>query len=213
MIKLSKPVKGFYTDKFGPRDYVPGVGNVGFHNGQDIAAELGTAIHAAADGVVQNVWWDTFVSGAPAGGNMISIDHGNGYVTEYAHMLNQSHLRPGAKVKRGQAIGQVGMSGAANGPHVHFSLRENGEYVNPRPYLKPVTPAPKPIENKEIEDDMLWIADVKGAWYLVVPSGNGKPNATALAGDSGMGGGGAAKAGIPVIKLPNGDSLRKVANV
>ena len=57
-----------------------------------------------------------------------------------------------------------------------------------------------------------WIADVNGTWYLIIATGSGKPNAAVLPGNSGMGGGGAAKAGIPVIRMSLSE-LRKVATV
>lgn len=86
--------------------------------------------------------------------------------------------------------------------------------VEPKPAPNPVSNNTHPLIAEKEEDEMkLWIADVSGAWYLVVPTGAGKPNAVALPGDSGMGGKGAANAGIPVIGLKTVAALRKVANV
>ena len=123
MISLVHPLPGSKpTDPYGPRGNVPGQGNLGFHTGQDYAAALGTPIYAAQNGVVTRKWWDAFVNGRPAGGNMIELDHG-GYRTRYAHMQHQSDLAVGAKVTAGKTIiGRVGATGVATGPHLHFEF-------------------------------------------------------------------------------------------
>ena len=95
------------------------------HLGIDIAAGLGAPIYAADSGVV--VW------AAPIGGgygNMIMIDHGNGFTTVYAH-LSAFLVHCGQSVTQGQRIGLAGATGNATGPHLHFEVRENGAFIDP----------------------------------------------------------------------------------
>ncbi len=93
--------------------------------GIDIAAGMGAAIYASDTGVV--------VYAGPIGGgygNMIMIDHGNGYQTLYGH-LSQINVRCGANVYGGQLIGLAGSTGNSTGPHLHFEVRYLGGFVNP----------------------------------------------------------------------------------
>ena len=95
------------------------------HLGIDIAAMTGDQIYAADSGVV-------VYSGSISGGygNMIMIDHGNGYQTVYAH-LSSVIARCGASVIQGQLIGLAGSTGNSTGPHLHFEVRYFGGFVNP----------------------------------------------------------------------------------
>ena len=95
------------------------------HLGIDIAAGLGTAVWAADSGVV-------IYAGAIAGGygNMVMIDHGNGYQTLYAH-LSGIKVQCGQSVARGQLIGLAGSTGNSTGPHLHFEVRYEGGFINP----------------------------------------------------------------------------------
>ncbi|MCL4561451.1 MAG: M23 family metallopeptidase [Chloroflexi bacterium] len=95
------------------------------HLGIDIAAGLGTAIYASDSGVV-------VYAGAIGGGygNMIMIDHGNGYQTLYAH-LSQISVRCGNSVSQGMVIGLAGSTGNSTGPHLHFEVRYLGGFINP----------------------------------------------------------------------------------
>jgi murein DD-endopeptidase MepM/ murein hydrolase activator NlpD len=100
------------------------------HLGVDIGAPQGTPIYAAADGQV------TFAGWGASGGWYIIIDHKNGYQTLYAH--NSANLvSAGQWVKRGQVIGRVGSTGSATGPHVHFEVRHNGNFVDPMRFFAP----------------------------------------------------------------------------
>ena len=95
------------------------------HLGIDIAAGLGAPIYASDSGVV--VW------AAPIGGgygNMIMIDHGNGYTTLYGH-LSAFLVHCGQSVNQGQRIGLAGATGNATGPHLHFEVRSGGAFINP----------------------------------------------------------------------------------
>ena len=96
-----------------------------FHGGMDFSASMGTEVYATGDGVVVDV--DKSLWGY---GNMVTIDHGFGYVTRYAH-LQKSAVRKGQKVKRGQLIGFVGNSGKTTGVHLHYEVRKNGVPINP----------------------------------------------------------------------------------
>ncbi|NLW16515.1 MAG: peptidoglycan DD-metalloendopeptidase family protein [Firmicutes bacterium] len=100
-----------------------------FHRGLDIAAPAGTAIVAADSGVV------TFAGKRGNYGLMVEIDHGNGYVTRYAH-CSQLLVSRGAKVSRGQLIAKVGRTGFATGSHVHFEVLYRGANKDPLQYLR-----------------------------------------------------------------------------
>lgn len=95
------------------------------HLGIDIAAGMGATLYAADGGVV-------VYAGAIAGGygNMVMIDHGNGYQTLYAHM-SQINVRCGASVSQGTIIGYAGSTGNSTGAHLHFEVRYGGGFVNP----------------------------------------------------------------------------------
>lgn len=152
---------GTFTDAFGPRGYVPGVGSLGFHTGQDIAAPKGTPILAMHDGVILRKWWDADGEGAK-GGYMVSVRGDDGYETRYAHMDTPSPLQVGDRVVGGvTSVGPVGASGAANGDHVHVEVISNGVRVDPLPFINQ-TPAPRGAES---EPDM---------YYLMINDGEGR---------------------------------------
>ncbi len=121
------PVSGPITSGFGMRNH-PVFGRFIMHAGIDIAAAQGTTIAAAAAGRV------ILAQDAGNCGNMITIDHGGGMATNYCH-LSQIFVGVGQDVARGQAIGAVGMTGDATGPHLHFEVRINGRPVDPLGYL------------------------------------------------------------------------------
>lgn len=98
------------------------------HNGIDIAAKPGTPIYSPAIGTV------TFSDTRSGYGNYVMIDHGNGYVTTYAHMTER-HVEVGDVVAQGQLIGTVGSTGRVTGPHLHFEILLNGSFVDPMDYI------------------------------------------------------------------------------
>ena len=115
------------TSGYGARD---GHGPKGdFHRGIDISAPRGTRVLAAASGVVSGV------GDANGYGHCILIDHGNGTVTLYAHLLDFA-VRRGDRVVAGDCIGRVGKSGNATGYHLHFEVRQGNHTVDPRLYLR-----------------------------------------------------------------------------
>jgi murein DD-endopeptidase MepM/ murein hydrolase activator NlpD len=120
-------VTGYIGSGFGERSD-PINGQVEHHLGLDFDAPSGTDIKAVADGVV--IW-----SGErPGYGNVVEIDHGNGYMTRYAH--NQKNLvQVGERVHAGQVIAKVGTSGRVTGPHCHFEVWLHGHPVNPLTYV------------------------------------------------------------------------------
>lgn len=122
-----KPTAGWVTSAFGWRND-PFTGKRTFHRGIDIATHYGNPVVATADGVVVRVKRDKI------GGRTILISHKGGYTTVYCH-LSKFLSKPGQRVKRGDIIGEVGKTGKALGPHVHYEVRVNGKAVNPYYYL------------------------------------------------------------------------------
>lgn len=100
-----------------------------FHSGMDFPGTHGQPILAAADGKV------SFVGTRSGYGNVVEIEHGNGFMTRYAH-LSGFTARPGTRVARGQSIGKMGSTGRSTGTHLHFEVRVNGAAINPRPFLE-----------------------------------------------------------------------------
>jgi len=94
-----------------------------------VDAPRGTDIHAGAEGVV------TFDGQRPGYGNVIEIDHGNGYVTRYAHN-SRNIARVGDRVHVGQTVAKVGSTGRSTGSHVHFEVWLNGRALNPIAFVK-----------------------------------------------------------------------------
>jgi len=131
--QLSWPITGTITQPFGPTDLAlePAYdGAAHFHLGLDIANSEGTPIGAAAAGTVIFAGW------SDAGyGNCVQIDHGNGLVTIYGHMVALPLVTVGQKVTAGQLIGNVGSTGNSTGPHLHFGVQYNGTWVDPLAYL------------------------------------------------------------------------------
>lgn len=98
-----------------------------FHEGMDFSAAIGTPVFATGDGKVVKAGWQQGY------GHTVEVDHGYGYRTVYAH-LSKIKTRAGAKVNRGDQIGDVGNSGKSTGPHLHYEVRLNGKHLNPMNY-------------------------------------------------------------------------------
>lgn len=122
------PVRRSYiTSGFGRRADPFGRGGQ-FHKGIDFDANVGDAVMAVADGVV------SFAASRSGYGKTIEIDHGNGYVTRYAHN-SRLVVKPGDLVRAGQEVAKAGSTGRSTGAHVHFEVWENGRVVNPRKFV------------------------------------------------------------------------------
>ncbi len=124
-----RPIKrGWISSYYGTRTN-PFTGKLQFHKGMDFAAKSGSDVLAVAGGVV--TW-----SGKRYGyGNLVEINHGNGYVTRYGH--NKTNLvAVGDTVKKGEIISHMGSTGRSTGPHVHFEVIKNGRQINPQKFVQ-----------------------------------------------------------------------------
>ncbi|MGB1109993.1 MAG: M23 family metallopeptidase, partial [Gammaproteobacteria bacterium] len=124
MSPAGRPVaKGWISSRYGSRRD-PVSGKKSFHRGLDFAGKRGADVSAMAAGVV------TYSGRKNNYGNIVIIDHGNGYVTRYAH--NKENLvSAGDAVKRGQIIAKLGSTGRSTGPHVHLEVLKDGKFINP----------------------------------------------------------------------------------
>lgn len=124
-----RPIQGGWVSSgYGSRTD-PFSGRRAWHGGIDFAGQPGTQVTAVAAGVV--TW-----SGDRYGyGQMVEVNHGNGYVTRYAHNKNNV-VEVGDMVQKGQVVAHLGSSGRATGPHVHFEVHYNGRSVNPVDYVR-----------------------------------------------------------------------------
>jgi murein DD-endopeptidase MepM/ murein hydrolase activator NlpD len=127
------PVIGHLTGTFGER-MDPFSGEGAFHTGVDISSQYGDAVRASADGII-------IEADERAGyGRLVVVDHGFGVTTYYGH-LSSFNVYVGQQVRRGDTIGNVGVSGRSTGPHVHYEVRINGAPVNPMRYLRQASAA------------------------------------------------------------------------
>lgn len=121
------PAQGWVTSGFGFRIH-PLTGLSQMHEGLDIANRLGTPVIATANGIISDVETDQLF------GKVVVISHGFGMTTRYGH-LYRVLVRLGQKVQRGDKIGELGMSGRATGPHLHYEVRINNIPANPVQYI------------------------------------------------------------------------------
>lgn len=114
------------------------------HHGVDYAAPSGTPVQSIGDGTVVDKGWDK-----KGGGNYLKIKHNSTYTTTYMHLKGFAKgISKGSKVKQGQTIGYVGMTGTATGPHLDFRLQKNGTYIDP---LKFKSPSAEPVAKENME--------------------------------------------------------------
>ncbi len=122
-----RPSRGYLTSEFGYRPS-PLSGQLKFHSGIDFGVPPGTPVHATADGVVSFAGFDAGY------GKLVSIDHGYGVVTRYAHN-SEIFVTVGQKIKRGDVVSASGSTGQSTGPHCHYEVRVNGVPVDPTNYI------------------------------------------------------------------------------
>ena len=116
------------TSAFGPRVH-PITGQHHHHTGVDYAAPTGTPVRSILDAEV--------VFAGPKGGygQLVELRHADGTTTRYAH-LDRIDVTVGQRLERGELLGTVGSTGQSTGPHLHFEVRQNGQAIDPEPYLK-----------------------------------------------------------------------------
>ena len=124
------PTKGWLTSAFAAMRIHPLLHLARPHEGIDVAAPMGAEIEAPAAAIVTEVKWEDGY------GNIITLDHGFGIVTRFAH-CSKILVPRGARVKRGQKIALVGSTGLATGPHLHYEVWVNGKPVDPFHYVMP----------------------------------------------------------------------------
>lgn len=122
------PTEGWLSSAFSRSRWHPLLNVRRPHEGIDISAQRGTPVIATADGRV------TYAGYRPGYGWTIEIDHGNGYMTRYAHNQRNLQVNVGDAVRRGDVVALVGSSGLAKGPHVHYEVLVDGQAVNPQNY-------------------------------------------------------------------------------
>lgn len=122
-----RPVRGILSSPFGVRTS-PFTETDVFHHGVDVPGDMGTPVMSSAAGKVVRAGFESLI------GNVVAIDHGNGFVTLYGH-LSEIRVATGEVVDRGQVIGAVGNTGRSTGPHLHYEVRANGLPVNPVRYM------------------------------------------------------------------------------
>jgi murein DD-endopeptidase MepM/ murein hydrolase activator NlpD len=124
------PTKGWLSSAFAAERVHPILHMARPHEGIDVSAPMGAEIEAPAAGVVTDVSWEDGY------GNILTIDHGFGIVTRYAH-CSKILVGRGQRVKRGQRVALVGSTGLSTGPHLHYEVWVNGKPVNPIHYVLP----------------------------------------------------------------------------
>ncbi len=128
-VPVRKPLAGQLdvTSPFGARPD-PFLGTPAFHPGLDLAGEIGTKVHATADGTVERAGWDGGY------GNLVEINNGHDIITRFGH-LSKILVKAGQHVHRGEVVGLMGSTGRSTGPHLHYEVRVDGKAVNPEKFL------------------------------------------------------------------------------
>jgi murein DD-endopeptidase MepM/ murein hydrolase activator NlpD len=123
---ITEPIKSDYqlSARFGQRGYI---WSGGWHTGLDFRVPTGTTVYAAANGTIISAGWEGSY------GYRIQIDHGSGYITTYNHL--SKIIYSSGEVAAGQEIGKSGSTGNTTGPHLHFEVTKDGEFINPSKWL------------------------------------------------------------------------------
>jgi len=125
-----RPLRGgFLSSRFGRR-IDPFTGRICFHEGVDYCARAGLPVVCTADGYV------TMARKDGGFGLVVEVNHGNGFITRYAH-LSRAMVRRGQRIKRNEVLGLVGNSGRSTGPHLHYEVVFRGGHRNPQNYVIP----------------------------------------------------------------------------
>lgn len=128
-IPQGRPIKGGWISSYYGNRIDPFTGKKAFHHGIDLAGKLGSNVHSVADGMV------SWIGTRRGYGGLVEVDHGNGYVTRYAHNKTIK-VKVGDKVAKGQVLALMGSTGRSTGPHVHFEVLRDGKNVNPYTFVK-----------------------------------------------------------------------------
>lgn len=157
------------TSRFTHNRLHPVLGYSRPHEGVDYAAPTGTPVKAVGEGVVTGKGW----SGGY--GNQVIVRHGGGLESLYSHLSGYARgLRNGQKVRQGEVIGFVGMTGLATGPHLDFRLRQNGRFINPakaiNPRGEPVSKAFMPTFEKVMAQELALLKGEQSAAEYTVDS-------------------------------------------
>ena len=128
-IPTGKPVEDGWVSSFYGYRIDPFNAKKTFHKGLDIAGKSGSNVLSVADGIV------TWVGERGGYGGLVEVDHGNGYVTRYAHNKTIK-VKKGDRVAKGETLALMGSTGRSTGPHVHFEVLRDGQHVNPYNFIK-----------------------------------------------------------------------------
>ena len=122
---LVQPLQGemVTTSPYGMRKH-PVTGMQAFHNGKDYRCTIGQPVGAIADGVINHAGM------AGNAGLLVAIDHANGMQSIYMH-LSATQAKPGTQVRAGDVIGSCGSTGRSTAPHLHLSIKQNGQFIDP----------------------------------------------------------------------------------
>ncbi len=124
-VPRGRPLFGWITRPFSAIDD----GKGGKHTGVDLAVKEGTAVAATASGTVSFAGWDEYL------GNLVVIDHGNGYLTSYGHN-REILVKKEDKITRGEVIALSGNTGRSTAPHLHYEIMKDGVPVDPAPFME-----------------------------------------------------------------------------
>ncbi|HZD52264.1 MAG TPA: M23 family metallopeptidase [Woeseiaceae bacterium] len=124
-----RPIKSGWMSSYFGRRTDPFTGKPAYHKGVDFAGKAGAEVLAVADGIV------TWSADRYGYGNMVEINHGNGYSTRYAHN-SKNLVSVGDEIKKGQAVALMGQTGRATGPNLHFEVLREGRQVNPVEFIR-----------------------------------------------------------------------------
>lgn len=129
-VPVRKPVIGDVdmSSPFGMR-MDPFLKGPAVHTGIDLRGDKGDPVHVTANGTVSIASWQGGY------GNMVEVDHGNGFSTRYGHM-SEIDVKVGQAVRIGQTLGKIGSTGRSTGPHLHYETRINDEPVDPQKFLR-----------------------------------------------------------------------------